>query len=94
MDALRAELAALAAENIATQALLFVLLTELRDQRVMRREVLLDAFEQAVLLLETAAIRVGQPQAPTHVPRAMQIVEQLREQFLASEQPPDDAVED
>jgi hypothetical protein len=81
---LKAENIRLHAETLALQVLLFELMVSLRASKVVDTHYLERALDQAADACEANAIRWGKRPVPEQTSEALRIVEQLRNQFMAT----------
>ena len=82
------EIQNLAAENIATHALLTALIRQLLKSQSVAPNVIEDAFNDAVEAISIGAIQLGSPEHPTHLPEALRLLEQLRLVIFSGPKPP------
>jgi hypothetical protein len=81
---LKTENIRLHAETLALQVLLFELMASLRASKAVATHYLERAFDHAADACEANSIRWGKRAAPEQTAGALRIVEQLRDQFMAT----------
>jgi hypothetical protein len=90
---LRARVAELHAETLALRAILFELMVGLRTSGAVDRLYLESAFDNAASSYKALGITMSEQAGPQQMAGAVRVIEQLRDQFVASKSRPEQHAE-